>query len=455
MAASTSNERPNPSPFQILKRAIKNDANRYLFACGGSVAIKDLTQSLALRYDTTTAGTTAKLNLPAESTDLDDLIAHCQPATFGYQGKDVLDTSYREAIKMDPDCFSINLSPYDLGCVQAIIQLLRPSTTAVGQKRIRAELYKLNIYSGPSGKFKAHVDTPRGEKQFGCLVICLPCSHQGGSLEVRHLDHKKTFDWASESKTAIQWAAFYSDCEHEVQQVTSGHRVTLTYNLYDVDTSSDSIAPALRVEALWLLKPVSKFLKSELCRVGGLNMCIHLTHAYAHNRKDTTLKLPHTALKGIDSALYEVFTHLGLKVQIRPVLDCRRFIRGECLKGRVERAGGECPCPRCTVLLGDDFHDVTGEKLHQCEEYNDYLEVIQEKFPHKKLKNFVWLNKPVHKECAITAIAYGNEASVKWMYSSAAMVVELPPVENKTEDDDAKKSEGNVHDKKKDGGLGH
>ena len=30
----------------------------------------------------------------------------------------------------------------------------------------------------------------------------------------------------------IQWAAFYSDCEHEVEEVIAGHRITLTYNLY-------------------------------------------------------------------------------------------------------------------------------------------------------------------------------------------------------------------------------
>lgn len=42
------------------------------------------------------------------------------------------------------------------------------------------------IYSGPSGKFKAHVDTPRGATQFGSLVVCLPHSHQGGSLRVAH-----------------------------------------------------------------------------------------------------------------------------------------------------------------------------------------------------------------------------------------------------------------------------
>lgn len=45
------------------------------------------------------------------------------------------------------------------------------------------------------------------------------------------------FDWsndiiATESNAAIEWAAFYSDCEHEVYEVTSGHRITLTYNLY-------------------------------------------------------------------------------------------------------------------------------------------------------------------------------------------------------------------------------
>lgn len=39
------------------------------------------------------------------------------------------------------------------------------------------------------------------------------------------------FDWSSQTEN-IQWAAFYSDCEHEVLEVTSGHRITLTYNLY-------------------------------------------------------------------------------------------------------------------------------------------------------------------------------------------------------------------------------
>jgi hypothetical protein len=42
-------------------------------------------------------------------------------------------------------------------------------------------MYKLNMYSAPSGKFKPHVDTPRNKDQIGSLVICLPLAHQGTS----------------------------------------------------------------------------------------------------------------------------------------------------------------------------------------------------------------------------------------------------------------------------------
>jgi hypothetical protein len=96
------------------------------------------------------------------------------------------------------------------------------------------------VYSGPSGKFKAHVDTPRSTSHFGSLVVCLPLQFKGGALEVRHKGKTVTFDWSdaingSDGQTpSICWAAFYSDCEHEIFEVTEGHRLTLTYHLYSV-----------------------------------------------------------------------------------------------------------------------------------------------------------------------------------------------------------------------------
>lgn len=50
-------------------------------------------------------------------------------------------------------------------------------------------------------------------------------------MRVTHNGYNTFFDWGDDSGS-IQWAAFYSDCEHGVLEVTSGHRVTLTYNLY-------------------------------------------------------------------------------------------------------------------------------------------------------------------------------------------------------------------------------
>jgi len=91
------------------------------------------------------------------------------------------------------------------------------------------------VYSAPSGRFKPHVDTPRGFTQFGSLVVCLPYRHQGGELRIAHGsaagNQSITYNW-SDQDVEIKWAAFYSDCEHEVKEVTAGHRITLTYNLY-------------------------------------------------------------------------------------------------------------------------------------------------------------------------------------------------------------------------------
>lgn len=114
----------------------------------------------------------------------------------------------------------------------------------------------LQIYSAPSGKFKAHVDTPRSNGQIGSLVVCLPLAHEGGQLQVRHTGREFTFDWGS-CTDAISWAAFYSDCEHEVLEVTSGHRITLTYNLYAVrgnGTLAGVPSPSLDIAQLPLFR---------------------------------------------------------------------------------------------------------------------------------------------------------------------------------------------------------
>jgi hypothetical protein len=141
----------------------------------------------------------------------------------------------------------------------------------------------VQIYAAPSGLFRSHVDTPRSTSQFGSLVVSLPCHHEGGQLIVRHAGHSQNFDWSTSGSekgksSAIQWAAFYSDCEHEVLEVTAGHRVTLTYNLYFMPGFGDLAgnSPAMDVRSL----PLHGKLKEALSEVD-----------FMHDGRDSTKTL--------------------------------------------------------------------------------------------------------------------------------------------------------------------
>ena len=184
-----------------LSPVIRSESSRCLFACGGQLDVgrldKDIGAEHAASSEQNTDARSLKtvvdhvslrfgpdgqgrlLSLPVSETDeaFQSLVETCTPASFGLGGKDVLDESYRKASKLDTTEFSTSFCPYSSGIIDIVNQLLIPS---FGEERsIRAELYKLNVYSGPSEKFKPHVDTPRGATQVGSLVVALPSKFQG------------------------------------------------------------------------------------------------------------------------------------------------------------------------------------------------------------------------------------------------------------------------------------
>jgi hypothetical protein len=185
---------------------------------------------------------------------LERLTQACEPASFGVKQEHVLDETYRKAGKMDSECFSLMLDHTDL--IKIIHGYLLEGLES--KKGVKAELYKLNIYSkylifvhpylvlccclDEGSFFKPHVDTPRSEKMFGSLVVVFPTPHEGGALFLRHHGHEWIFDsakaLAAVEQPTIGYVAFFSDVEHEVAPVTSGHRITLTYNLYFDDGGS-------------------------------------------------------------------------------------------------------------------------------------------------------------------------------------------------------------------------
>lgn len=417
------------------------------FACGGSIPIKETvhptespskhprkddalsTAPISIRWDSSQGNeaiSVAKITFPIIDPDgeasLARLAQDCQPASFGYKGKDVLDESYRKAAKMDRSAFSSDFCPYELGIIDTIAQVLLPNTReGVSKKGVRAELYKLNIYSSPSGFFKSHVDTPRSEAQFGSLVVGLPYRHEGGQLIVRHAEHTITYDWST-SKTgadAVHWAAFYSDCEHEVKELTEGHRVTLTYNLYYAPGVGDLAehAPAMQVETLPLYQKVhSALAEPEFMRDGGL-LGIYCTHAYAHSTQAGSKALP-SVLKGADMAVYAVFRAHGLKVWVRPVLERTRDNEdyGEDYDSDLEfntRAG---------IHLGE----LAVTEVGGCDGYTQ--DDIWSEWPHDRL-DVNWLTgpgPPELEEATFVHLTYGNQAGVDTVYAPLALLVGVP-----------------------------
>lgn len=186
------------NPEQQLLRRLQSSINQETldatFACGGSIPIAPAgsgeqapartIKPVTIRFqDHKSTGHVLRFpdKTQLDPDALDALLRACQPATFGRGDQDVLDASYRKAGKLDTNAFDTNFSPYETGIIDSITQLLLPSLCGHGdyKRSVRAELYKLNVYSGPDGKFKAHVDTPRSPAQFGSLVVCLPVEHEG------------------------------------------------------------------------------------------------------------------------------------------------------------------------------------------------------------------------------------------------------------------------------------
>jgi hypothetical protein len=114
------------------------------FCCGGSVAIKPFAANavmvdskpasppVILHWDQPDRGS-SRMVFGDEKTSSAEFQAHirnmcssCQAATFGRQGQDDYDATYREALKLEPSQFTINFHPHDYGIPDDLAQILLP-----------------------------------------------------------------------------------------------------------------------------------------------------------------------------------------------------------------------------------------------------------------------------------------------------------------------------------------
>ena len=147
--------------------------------------------------------------------------------------KTVVDEKVRKAWQIDSSKVQFDQSVIWNKTLEAIVEEAAEGLGLKGETKntVRANLYKLLLYE-EGGHFEKHRDTEKEPGMFGTLVIQLPSKFTGGSLVVEHRGEKKIVDFSDpQSQDGFYATACFADCEHSLQEVKSGWRICLVYNL--------------------------------------------------------------------------------------------------------------------------------------------------------------------------------------------------------------------------------
>ena len=316
--------------------------------------------------------------------------------------------------------------------------------------------------AGKGDFFKAHKDTPRGQDMFGSLVVVLPTLHEGGQFVLRQGEKEWTLDFtdkfASATEPSVCFVAFFGDTEHEVLPVTSGYRVTLTYNLYHIPAlPSASLLPTpIHIKLKQALGDLLND-KSKLPKGGYLGF--GLVHEYVHTGRDLLGPLE-DQLKGSDRALADVCDELSLRYSLRlfyrgitdPRVNLITTHELDADGGGLEYGSSSGDYLRQTlngltieqvegiVLVGDEFeprlfeHDDDDDDVDvDVDDYRDgyswlkpfYTDPVTEVLEITPMKSSVEVKSP------FLSMAYGNQEELDCFYGTACMLVAVGPTESR------------------------
>jgi hypothetical protein len=230
-----------------------------------------------------------EIGFPLPAAQAKEIIALAEAAPFGRGSSTVYDESVRKCWQIDAACFKFR-SPAWKKFLRGTLDHIQETLGIRG--KTSATPYKFLLY-GKGGHFKAHKDTEKLDSMFGTLVIALPSQHEGGRLFIRHDGREFEVDFSAPATSRdLQYAAFFADCEHEVEPVRSGYRCCVVYNLR-LDEGDPALLNLSLTDQARTLLPALAALKPDLA--GDLGVVL-LEHAYT----EANLSIPN--LKGNDQA---------------------------------------------------------------------------------------------------------------------------------------------------------
>lgn len=214
-----------------------------------------------------------EIAFPLPASQAKEIIAVAEAAPYGKGTATVFDQAVRKCWQVDASQISIQCAEWQKFLAKTL-ESVRGDLGISG--KISAHPYKLLVY-GKGGHFKAHRDSEKLDAMFGTLIIALPSAHEGGRLFIRHDGRELVVDFSEkEHLHEFQHAAFFADCEHEVEPVRSGYRCCLVYNLRLDEGDPAALNLPLDAHAKTLIAPLST-MKGD--RSGEL-AAILLEHSY-------------------------------------------------------------------------------------------------------------------------------------------------------------------------------
>jgi hypothetical protein len=270
---------------------------------------------------------------------------------------------------------------------------------------------------------------------FGSLVVVFPTPHEGGALFLRHRGDEWIFDSGRElaavREPSIGYIAFFSDVEHEVGHVISGHRVTLTYNLYfDKNVSSNSkdaaseqlsLPPAVYQNAF--RETFQALVDNPEFLPNGGTLGFGMRHVYPIvNTKDHSNPLEpiYGALKGSDAVVYQASHALGFQ----PVL--YMFYELPSVQGNIAGVVIDQVIDSSDEGIAESISGVPSVFLHK-----GGLEVCQngadgDEYYEESVERVEWVTpvKTFNRHQS-TFRMYGNEPAMDVVYADLVMFVRI------------------------------
>ncbi|KAH9934171.1 uncharacterized protein B0H18DRAFT_870092 [Fomitopsis serialis] len=147
------------------------------------------------------------------------------------------------------------------------------------------------------------------------IVVTLPVRFRGGALVVRNADGVEDKFFGRGGKSGdMEWTAFMGDCDHEVELVQKGCRVSISYAV-----QLRTFGPAL-IQPNPLITPSDRFLDllSPILNMSrGRRIALYLTGDYGVNPGEVLAESLVPYLKGGDSVLYHAIKLYKLAPELR------------------------------------------------------------------------------------------------------------------------------------------